>query len=90
MPGDNWTEGALWHEKGEYMLGRIRYCLTRMEEPSGFVHDVGAFVLQEESCPVHTGLVQLRTPEGRTWLVRILRISRPHRDGEFEVIEPVA
>lgn len=89
MAGEDWREGILYDEDGEYELARIRYRLEQGVEMDGFPCLNGQFVVREESCPLHTGMAQLRFPEGKEWLVRVLRLSRPRGDGEFEVVDPL-
>lgn len=89
MADQDWQEGTLLDDEGEFRIARIRYCLVATPELDGFVHRAGRFSLREELCPLHTGLAQLRTPTGEGWLVRILRITRPQGEGALEVVEPL-
>lgn len=85
-----WQDGALYNEKDEYCLARIRYCVEQSVELDGFPRLTGVFTLCEELCPLHTGMAWLHLSDGSRWLVRVLRVTRPRGDGQFEVIEPLS
>ena len=89
MADEDWANGTLYDDQGEFALARIRYCLHRNVEADGHLLLIGDFWLQEEYSPLHTGMAQLISPQEQRWLVRVSRISRPRGDGEFEVIEPI-
>ncbi len=87
MSGENWQDGTLYDDKGEFALARIRYALGSTVELDGFQRVTGDFRLQKELCPLHTGMARLMAAAGDTWLVRILLVSRPAGSGEFEMVE---
>ena len=89
MTPEDWREGALYDDRGERLVAHIRYQLYREEGLDGFAEVAGRFVLHKEACPLHTGVVQLIGPEGRRWLARVLRISRPAGEGDLQIIEPL-
>lgn len=88
MPVEDWNEGVLLDPDGEFTLARIRYSLQQNVEAGGFLRVTGCFVLQDELCPLHTGMAQLVPLRGGRSLVRVQRITRPDGTGELEVVEP--
>lgn len=89
MAGEAWEEGTLYDEQGELAIASVCFSLTRSLETDGFVRLAGAYAVQAELEPLHTGLAQLIPRQGEGWLVRVLRITRPHGSGELEVVEPL-
>lgn len=88
MVGQEWADGTLYDDQGEFAVARVRYCLHCDVEADGFPLVTGKFLLQEEYSPLHTGMAQLACSRGENRLVRVLRVSRPRGDGELEVVEP--
>lgn len=87
MDSEEWCDGLLYDDQGEFLLARISYRLCQGEGLDGFCPPVGRFVVREEACPLHTGAVQLMAPGGECFLARVARISRPAGDGDLEIIQ---
>ncbi|MCL6429236.1 MAG: hypothetical protein K6V36_00065 [Anaerolineae bacterium] len=89
MLGEEALVGMILNEEGGHAIARVGYRLRRDVAIDGFEIVTGEFSLQEELCPLHTGLARLVPEKGEPSLVRIVRVSRPAGDGEFEVIGPL-
>ncbi len=87
LPDEHVCEGTLYDQEDQYVLARIRCYLQESTELDGYRQVTGSFVVQEELCPLHTGMAILQLFTGQRWLVRILRLSRPQGDGSLEAIE---
>ncbi len=89
MLGEEALVGTFLDEKGGHTVARVSFKLRRDVAIDGFEIVTGEFSLQEELCPLHTGLARLVPDKGEPLLVRVVRVSRPAGDGEFEVVGPV-